>query len=304
MGARAAKSGEEKRESGWVGGGTHRANAAAFGSNFWKKFAPVLQSALDVPNQGIEAKKNKSKKRQSPHFLCFLFPSSSPPESFAFLRVGMRRIWRWYQQCLATHPVRTQVVSSGLLWGLGDSGAQTVTHYSAPPDRRARNPEDEDKEFKIDWKRVGITSSFGFAFVGPVGHYWYEYLDRSIRRRYLPDTFKFVASKVAADDLLFGPLDLILFFAYVGLASGRSVEQVKDDVKRDFLPALVVGETVWPAVQIANFRFIPVRYQLLYVNLFCLLDSCFLSWIEQQGDASWKQWFTLFKKMEDPKSNV
>lgn len=32
--------------------------------------------------------------------------------------------------------------------------------------------QDKDKEFKIDWKRVGITSSFGYAFVGPVGHYW------------------------------------------------------------------------------------------------------------------------------------
>ncbi|TVU22992.1 hypothetical protein EJB05_32717 [Eragrostis curvula] len=217
----------------------------------------------------------------------------------------MRRLWRWYQQCLATHPVRTQVVSSGVLWALGDTGAQAVTHYSARPDRRVNTPEDKDKEFKIDWKRVGITSSFGFAFVGPVGHYWYEYLDRIIRRRYQPNSFKFVASKVAADGMLFGPLDLILFFSYVGLASGRSVEQVKDDVKRDFIPALVLGGLIWPAVQIANFRFIPVRYQLLYVNFFCLLDSCFLSWIEQQGDASWKQWFSRsFQKIEDQKSKV
>lgn len=157
----------------------------------------------------------------------------------------------------------------------------------------------------MDWKRVGITSSFGFAFVGPVGHYWYEYLDRFVRRRYQRSSFKFVATKVAADGLLFGPLDLALFFSYVGLASGRSVEQVKDDVKRDIIPALVLGGAIWPAVQIANFRFIPVRYQLLYVNLFCLLDSCFLSWIEQQGDAAWKQWFTSFqKKIEDQKSKV
>lgn len=148
------------------------------------------------------------------------------------------------------------------------------------------------------------SSSFGFAFVGPVGHYWYEYLDRFIRRRFQPNTFKFVASKVAADGFLFGPLDLLLFFSYVGLGQGRSVEQVKEDVKRDFIPALVLGGMIWPAVQIANFRFIPVRYQLLYVNLFCLLDSCFLSWIEQQGDASWKQWFTSFHKIEDHKSKV
>ncbi|KAF8643684.1 hypothetical protein HU200_066744 [Digitaria exilis] len=202
----------------------------------------------------------------------------------------MRRLWRWYQQCLASHPVRTQVVSSGILWGLGDIGAQAVTHYSArrPDSRDSKlpDPEDKDKEFKVDWKRVGITSSFGFAFVGPVGHYWYEYLDRFIRRRFQPNTFKFVASKVAADGFLFGPLDLLLFFSYVGLGQGR------------------MGGTIWPAVQIANFRFIPVRYQLLYVNLFCLLDSCFLSWIEQQGDASWKQWFTSFHKIEDHKSNV
>ncbi|VAH74857.1 unnamed protein product [Triticum turgidum subsp. durum] len=200
----------------------------------------------------------------------------------------MRRLWRWYQQSLSSYPVRTQVVSSGILWALGDIGAQAVTHKSAsshlfcPPQKK-----DKDKEFKIDWKRVGITSSFGFAFVGPVGHYWYEYLDRMVRRRYLPGSFKFVASKVAADGLLFGPLDLGLFFSYVGLASGR------------------IGGAIWPAVQIANFRFIPVRYQLLYVNLFCLLDSCFLSWIEQQGDAAWKQWFTSFqKKIEDQKSNA
>ncbi|PUZ58794.1 hypothetical protein GQ55_5G536700 [Panicum hallii var. hallii] len=157
----------------------------------------------------------------------------------------MRRLWRWYQQCLASHPVRTQVVSSGILWASGDIGAQAVTHYSARrPDRRANNtPEDKDKdkEFKVDWRRVGITSSFGFAFVGPVGHYWYEYLDRFIRRRFQPNTFKFVASKVAADGFLFGPLDLLLFFSYVGVGQGRSVEQVKEDVKRDFIPALVLA---------------------------------------------------------------
>lgn len=218
----------------------------------------------------------------------------------------MRRLWRWYQQSLSSYPVRTQVVSSGILWALGDIGAQAVTHKSASSHHHhAKNPEDKDKEFKIDWKRVGITSSFGFAFVGPVGHYWYDYLDHLVRRRYQPGSFKFVASKVAADGLLFGPLDLGLFFSYVGLASGRSLEQVKDDVKRDIIPALVLGGAIWPAVQIANFRFIPVRYQLLYVNLFCLLDSCFLSWIEQQGDAAWKQWFPSFqKKIEDQKSNA
>ncbi|KAF3320411.1 protein Mpv17 isoform X2 [Carex littledalei] len=129
----------------------------------------------------------------------------------------------------------------------------------------------------------------------------YEYLDRYIRQRLLmkPNSAKFVATKVAADGLLFGPLDLLVFFSYMGFSSGHSAQQVKEDVKRDFLPALLLGGTVWPVVQIANFRFIPVRYQLLYVNLFCLLDSTFLSWVEQQGDAPWKQWFKSITGVDD-----
>ncbi|KAJ6732438.1 PEROXISOMAL MEMBRANE 22 KDA (MPV17/PMP22) FAMILY PROTEIN [Salix purpurea] len=71
----------------------------------------------------------------------------------------------------------------------------------------------------------------------------------------------------------------------MGFASGKSVPQIKEDLKRDFVPALILEGGIWPIVQVANFRFIPVRYQLLYVNFFCLLDSCFLSWLEQQEDA-------------------
>ena len=120
----------------------------------------------------------------------------------------------------------------------------------------------------------------------------YQGLDRIIRVRLKlqPNSFRFVASKVAADGIIFGPLDLLVFFTYMSYSSGKSTAQVKEDVKRDFLPALILEGAIWPAVQVANFRFVPVHNQLLYVNLFCLLDSCFLSWIEQQQDAPWKRW--------------
>ncbi|KAE9603765.1 hypothetical protein Lal_00002263 [Lupinus albus] len=213
----------------------------------------------------------------------------------------MLRLWKWYQKCLAFHPVKTQVISSGVIWGAGDIAAQAVT-YSIP-NKTNSHFKDDDKEFKINWKRVATTSVFGLGFVGPVGHYWYEYLDRYIRLKLLlkPDSFRFVASKVAIDGMIFGPLDLLVFFTYMGFCTGKSVPQIKEDVKRDFLPALVLEGAIWPIVQVANFRFIPVRYQLLYVNFFCLMDSCFLSWVEQQEDAQWKQWVKSFLPLEQPK---
>jgi len=129
----------------------------------------------------------------------------------------------------------------------------------------------------------------------------YEGLDRFIRLRFLlqPKSPRFVATKVAADGIIFGPFDLFVFFTYMGFSTGKNVAQVKEDVKRDFLPALILEGGVWPIFQVVNFRYVPVRYQLLYVNVFCLIDSAFLSWIEQQKDAPWKQWFTSFQPLKE-----
>ncbi|KAL2940063.1 Protein Mpv17 [Bienertia sinuspersici] len=43
----------------------------------------------------------------------------------------MLRLWRWYQNCLSVHPVKTQMISSGMLWGVGDIAAQTITFSMA-----------------------------------------------------------------------------------------------------------------------------------------------------------------------------
>ncbi|KAL5547157.1 hypothetical protein UlMin_006844 [Ulmus minor] len=133
--------------------------------------------------------------------------------------------------------------------------------------------------FKINWKCVAITSSFGFDFVGPGGHFWYEGLDKFLRLKLLQQSksLQFVETKVAMDGIIFGPLDLFVFFTYMGFSMGKNVQQVKEDVKRDFLPALVLVGGVWPIVQV-----------LLYVNIFYLMDSAFLSWVEQQKDVAWK----------------
>ncbi|OMO58169.1 Mpv17/PMP22 [Corchorus olitorius] len=210
----------------------------------------------------------------------------------------MLRIWKWYQSCLSLHPVKTQVISSGFLWGIGDIAAQYITHSTA---KRHLQCKDAEEEFKVNWKRVAITSTFGFGFVGPVGHFWYEGLDRliKVRLQLRPKSAKFVATKVAMDGLIFGPFDLFVFFTYMGFSMGKSVAQVKEDLKRDFLPALILEGGIWPIVQVANFRYVPVRYQLLYVNIFCLLDSAFLSWIEQQKDAPWKERFTSFNSLKE-----
>lgn len=98
----------------------------------------------------------------SPHF------HSPPPSSFRAF--SMLKLWRWYQKCLAVHPVKTQIVSSGFLWGLGDIGAQAVT-------QRTLRHQSQDKKvtrfpqsfffspFSVD-SFVEVVFSFGFVICG------------------------------------------------------------------------------------------------------------------------------------------
>lgn len=129
----------------------------------------------------------------------------------------------------------------------------------------------------------------------------YEGMDKFIKTKLQlqPNSVRFVATKVAMDGILFGPIHLLVFFTYMGFSAGKTLPQVKEDLKRDFIPALLLEGSMWPVVQSVNFRYIPVKYQLLYVNLFCLVDSVFLSWLEQQKDAPWKQWFMSSRPLKE-----
>ncbi|KAI7739854.1 hypothetical protein M8C21_020587 [Ambrosia artemisiifolia] len=72
----------------------------------------------------------------------------------------MLKLWRWYQKSLAVHPVKTQVISSGLIWGVGDIAAQTVTHLAAIKKKQLLNSE-ANKELHINWRRVATTGFYG-----------------------------------------------------------------------------------------------------------------------------------------------
>lgn len=209
---------------------------------------------------------------------------------------ALQRAWSWYQLQLRCSPFRTQMFTSGILWAVGDCAAQSLDLALEPqlPTSDGQVKEVEKLQAGMDWRRVALCSSFGVTFVGPFGHLWYEGLEHVVKHKLKlrPNSLKFIGSKVSADSLIFGPIHLLAFFSYMSLSSGSTVHQLKEDLKRDFLPAFMLEGMMWPVVQMANFRFVPVRHQLLFVNAFCILDSAFLSWFKHQEDAPWKDWLS------------
>ncbi|XP_069830256.1 protein Mpv17 isoform X4 [Dendropsophus ebraccatus] len=92
-------------------------------------------------------------------------------------------------------------------------------------------------------KMMGI----GFCFVGPVVGGWYKVLDGLV-----PGSTKSVAIKKMLLD-------------------------------QDYTDALITNYYIWPAVQIANFYFIPLHHRLAVVQVVAIIWNSYLSWKANQA---------------------
>ncbi len=198
-------------------------------------------------------------------------PPSHPPLSThhapltTMLRGAFTSALGAYTAALRRRPIPTQVASSAVLWALGDAAAQRVE--GGP----------------LDARRLAVTTAWGGAFNGTVGHLWYIWLDAAARRRFLPGSARFIAAKVAADCLVFGPLHVAGFFAALTLGEGGSLGDVQRKIARDLPPVLAAELSVWPWAQAANFYFVPLQYQLLVVNSVTLFDATFMSYSQHHN---------------------
>jgi protein Mpv17 len=204
---------------------------------------------------------------------------------------------------LDTHPVKTQAITSGFLFAIGDISAQK---YEETLEWRkiklALGYNDEQAKsiivpsvhhsFKfcswLNWNRLFACTMFGFCIMGPGGHYWYTWLDRFTASYYPLRTGKNIVLKVFLDTAIFNPIFLIVFFGSVSIMEGMSLQEIGNKLYRDFVPSYAVDCSVWPAIQTFNFRFMAVKYQLLVVNLGCYFDDVFLSYVQHNGNQNMK----------------
>lgn len=170
------------------------------------------------------------------------------------------RVLQLYSAALQRHPWRTQIVTTGVLWAAGDVLAQRF------------------EEAPFDARRCALTAAYGAGFIGPVGHAWYLGLDRAARAVFRPGSLAFVGGKVVVDTAVFGPAHVAGYFSYMTVLEGGGLPEIAAKLRRDFWPTFSAELAVWPVVQAANFKLVPLEYQLLVVNLFTILDASFMSW--------------------------
>ena len=159
---------------------------------------------------------------------------------------------------------------TGALVGTGDVIAQQVV---------------EKKGFKgHNFVRTAKMAGIGLCFIGPGLRTWYIILDKLVKGTAGTSALK----KMILDQGIWAPCFLVMFFSAVGALDGNSAKQIKEKLKKDFVPALKVNYMIWPAVQLLNFYFVPMQHRVIVVNFVALFWNTYLAWAshkEKPGSA-------------------
>ncbi|KAF9929329.1 hypothetical protein FBU30_001690 [Linnemannia zychae] len=181
---------------------------------------------------------------------------------------------------------------------LVQQGKQQVQDMLSQSDLVLHN---EDKN-KHDYMRTGRFMFYNFS-VAPIIHTWYTILDKNFpiaaqaintkQNQQLASrviaTMKPAMKRVAADQILFAPVGLVMLFSGLTVLEGGGVQQIKDKLHNTFIPTLKANYLVWPMVQLVNFSVMPLQLRLPFVSMVGIAWNAYLSLMNTRGKEREKQ---------------
>ncbi|KAJ5587717.1 uncharacterized protein N7459_003482 [Penicillium hispanicum] len=208
------------------------------------------------------------------------------------------RIAAKFNTYYAEKPVLTTMVTNAVLGGVADTVAQLITAFKARSEQRSQPEEDfisiEIRELDkqkpptvgelgytrgspppFDFERLTRFMAYGF-FMAPVQFQWFGFLSRAFPLTKKNPTIP-ALKRVAFDQLIFAPFGLVCFFTYMTIAEGGGRRALTQKFRDVYLPTLKANFVLWPAVQILNFRVIPIQFQIPFVSSIGIAWTAYLS---------------------------
>lgn len=181
----------------------------------------------------------------------------------------------------------TMMVTNSILGGIADTVAQTITSIRHRPfrkdgleksaedgiefrdfgrksagfDRERDFPEPRSHPPSFDFERLTRFMAYGFC-MAPVQFKWFGFLER-IFPMSKTSAFGPAMKRVTLDQLIFAPIGVGMFFTVMTVAEGGGRRAVTSKLRDMYVPTLKANYIVWPAVQIVNFRLMPMQFQLV-----------------------------------------
>ncbi|KAF3805141.1 hypothetical protein GCG54_00005887 [Colletotrichum gloeosporioides] len=211
------------------------------------------------------------------------------------------RLTARFNQYYDERPLLTMMVTNAILGGIADTTAQTIT---ALRQKAIRKPGGVDKDDRVaieihdldrknpfsdkdlvpnsgllpppfDFERLTRFMAYGFA-MAPLQFRWFKFLSTAFP---ITKSSAFVPAmkRVAFDQFIFAPFGIACFFTVMTVAEGGGRRAVFQKLRDMYVPTLKANFAVWPAVQIINFRLMPVQFQLPFVSTIGIAWTAYLS---------------------------
>lgn len=191
----------------------------------------------------------------------------------------------WYNHQLERHPLLTKALTASLIAGTGDVACQSMTTTTSLSE-------------SWNWKRTARFMLVGGLYSAPARHYYFHYLARSFGGS-SPGR---VATRVFMERVVFAPASLAVWLTTMWTLESFTGETVMnhspfsdfphycDTFAKTYPHLLWTSWTWWTPLMVLNFRYVPVQYQVLYVNAFNLVWNAYLSYMTTTTSASHKSW--------------
>jgi len=198
----------------------------------------------------------------------------------------------------ADKPVLTIMITNAVLGGIADTVAQTLTAFQVRSKRRIAQkdflniqiadldkkdsdaahelfPSARDLPPPFDFERLTRFMAYGFI-MSPVQFHWFGFLARAFPVTKSAATFP-ALQRVACDQLMFAPFGLAAFFTFMTVAEGGGRKAISRKLQDIYIPSLKANWMLWPAVQILNFRVVPIQFQIPFVSSIGIAWTAYLS---------------------------
>jgi peroxisomal membrane protein 2 len=210
--------------------------------------------------------------------------------------------WRRYQQQLRRRPLATKAVTSACVAALSDVLAQAIGAAAAARRTRAGGARTAAARGgggavaasslkappRYDLARTLKFALLGLVWSGPSAHHWQAFLQRALPPPPPADeagtpghqarALTAALAKVAVDQLTYGPVCNLMFMTYTTLVvGGGTLADLTARVRRDFITVQKNGWRVWPLAGLINYRFVPLEYRVLCINLAAFLWTTYLN---------------------------
>ncbi|EEB05612.1 Mvp17/PMP22 family protein 2 [Schizosaccharomyces japonicus yFS275] len=191
------------------------------------------------------------------------------------------QLTRLFETTYAIRPLLTLGLLNASLAAFSDIIAQAIDMYKSQKLKDGALMEKygqssfttSSRPQSLDGMRLVRLAFYGLAYT-PVQVTWFAKLST-----WFPDSAGKMASvcRVLMDQALFAPIGIFVFLSYMSLVECRPLSQLRSVLRKQYVSILKANYLLWPVAQLVNFCFIPLKYQVLFVNMIAVFWTTFLS---------------------------